>query len=111
MIPLHLAALRETVAAGRIEWRKHVLQKPAERALSQQAVRGVLLSGERIRDYTEDKPFPSALFLGYVAGQRCTWWRRATKPARRRLSSRLMCRRWTFLNRTIEPNETHEREP
>ena len=69
MIPLNLAALREAVAAGRIEWRKHVLQKLAERALSQQAVREVLLSGERIRDYTEDKPFPSALFLGYVVGQ------------------------------------------
>ena len=29
----------------------------------------VLLTGERIRDYTEDRPFPSALFLGYVSGK------------------------------------------
>jgi len=29
----------------------------------------VLLNGERIRDYTEDRPFPSALFLGYISGK------------------------------------------
>ena len=69
MKPFDLAVFREAIAAGRIEWRKHVLQKLAERGLAQQAVRDVLLNGERIRDYTEDKPFPSALFLGYVAGK------------------------------------------
>jgi hypothetical protein len=37
--------------------------------IAQQAVRDVLLNGERIRDYAEDRPFPSALFLGYVATQ------------------------------------------
>ena len=64
-----LAVFRDAVAAGRIEWRKHVLQKLAERGISQQSVREVLLSGERIRDYTDDKPFPSALFLGYCSGK------------------------------------------
>jgi hypothetical protein len=52
MTPLNLAVLREAVAAGRIEWRKHVLPKLAERGIAQQAVREVLLNGERIRDYT-----------------------------------------------------------
>jgi hypothetical protein len=28
-----------------------------------------LLTGERIRDYTEDRPFPSALFLGYIGNK------------------------------------------
>jgi hypothetical protein len=69
MTPLNLAVLRDAVAAGSIEWRKHVLQKLAERGIAQQAVREVLLKGERIRDYTEDKPFPSALFLGYVSAK------------------------------------------
>jgi len=64
-----LVIFREAVAAGRIEWRKHVLQKLAERGLAQQAVRDVLLSGEQIRNYIEDKPFPSALFLGYASGK------------------------------------------
>ena len=69
MKPFDLADFREAIAAGRIEWRKHVLQKLAERLISQQVVREVLLKGERIRDYTEDKPFPSALFLGYFSGK------------------------------------------
>lgn len=65
MHPLNVAILREAVAGGRIQWRKHTLQRLAERNISQEAVRAVLTSGERIRDYVEDKPFPSALFLGY----------------------------------------------
>jgi hypothetical protein len=69
MSAVNLAVLREAVAAGRIQWRKHVLQKLAERGIQQQAVRDVLLAGERIRDYTEDRPFPSALFLGYIGGK------------------------------------------
>jgi hypothetical protein len=61
--------MREAVAQARIQWRKHVLQKLAERGIQQDAVREVLLNGEHIRDYTEDRPFPSALFLGYIAGK------------------------------------------
>ena len=66
---LDLAILREAVAGGRIQWRRHVLEKLAERGIQQQAVREVLLSGERIQDYTEDRPFSSALFLGYTGNK------------------------------------------
>ena len=69
MNPLDLEALRQAVRERRVEWRKHVLQKLAERGLAQSAVLDVLLTGERIRDYTEDRPFPSALFLGYMGGK------------------------------------------
>ena len=69
MKPLDLEVLRRAVREGRLEWRKHVLQKLAERGIAQGAVRDVLAVGERIRDYTEDRPFPSALFLGYVGGR------------------------------------------
>lgn len=69
MKPLDLAILREAVREGRIEWRKHVLQKLAERGISQHAVLHVLLEGERIREYEKDRPFPSALFLGYTASK------------------------------------------
>jgi hypothetical protein len=48
---------------------QNVLQKLAERGIQQQAVREVLLQGERIRDYAEDRPFPSAIFLGYVGNR------------------------------------------
>ena len=69
MKPLELAIIREAVAEGRIQWRKHVLEKLAERGIQQQAVREVLPKGEKIRDYTQDQPFPSALFLGYIGGK------------------------------------------
>jgi hypothetical protein len=69
MRAVDLNILRRAVADGRIEWRKHVLQRLAERGLSQQAVLDVLLTGERIRDYADDRPFPSALFLGYVSAK------------------------------------------
>lgn len=68
MKPFDLTIFRQAMAAGSIEWRKHVLQKLAERGIPQDSVREVLLLGERIRDYEDDKPFPSALFLGYVSG-------------------------------------------
>jgi hypothetical protein len=51
--PLNLDLLHDAVAHRRIQWRKH-------------AIREVLLNEERIHDYTEDRPFPSALFLGYI---------------------------------------------
>lgn len=65
---LDLEILRQSLQEERIDWRKHVLQKLAERGVAQSAVLEVLRSGERIRDYVEDRPFPSALFLGYVEG-------------------------------------------
>ena len=67
MKPFDLATFREAVAVGRIEWRKHVLQRLAERGIPQQAVREVQLQGVLIREYADDKPFASALFLGYVS--------------------------------------------
>ena len=66
---LDLESLRQAVREGRVEWRKHVLQKLAERGLAQADVLAVLLAGEKVRDYADDKPFPSALFLGYVGGR------------------------------------------
>ena len=69
MQPLNLDKLRDAVRAESIEWRKHVLERMAERSISQAAVLNVLLSGEKVRDYPEDKPFASALVLGYDAGR------------------------------------------
>ncbi len=69
MKPIDLELLRQAVGERRVEWRKHVLQKLAERNISQDSVIEVILNGERIQDYTEDRPFPSALFLAYVGGK------------------------------------------
>ena len=70
MKPLDIQIMRRALQTMRIEWRKHVQQKLAERGVAQADVVQVLLSGEKVRDYADDKPFPSALFLGYVGGVR-----------------------------------------
>jgi hypothetical protein len=61
MKPLNTKTMRRALQNGRIEWRKHVLQKLAERGAAQADVVQVLLSGENIRDYADDKPFPSVV--------------------------------------------------
>ncbi len=39
------------------------------RGVASAAVIGVLTNGVRIEDYPDDKPHPSALFLGWVEGE------------------------------------------
>lgn len=58
--------LRTALAANRFEWRKHALQRLAERGILQAPVLEVLSTGERIEDYPDDTPYPSALFLGWI---------------------------------------------
>lgn len=61
--------LIEAIKLGHLEWRKHMLQRLAERGISQESVINVLIKGEQIEDYPDDKPFPCALFLGFIDGQ------------------------------------------
>ena len=63
---IELGRLRVLLRAGRFEWSKHALQRMAKRSIAQEHVLDVLCSGERIEDYPEDKPYPSALFLGWI---------------------------------------------
>jgi Domain of unknown function (DUF4258) len=54
------------VQNGSIEWQKHALERMLEREISRDIVKQALLSGEIIEDYSEQKPYPGALFLGWV---------------------------------------------
>jgi hypothetical protein len=67
--PVDLARLRAALAAGRFEWRRHALERMAERGISQVAALHVLQWGERIEDYAEDRPYASALLLGWHEGK------------------------------------------
>ncbi len=40
-----------------------------ERGITRDEVKRVLLEGELIEDYPEDKPFQSGLFLGWIDGK------------------------------------------
>ncbi len=61
--------LKVAIENGRIEWQRHALERMMERGISRETVKKVLLSGEIIEDYPDDKPYPSALFLGWVEEQ------------------------------------------
>ncbi len=61
--------LQDTIQNGRIEWQRHALEKMMERGISRKAVKEVLLNGEIIENYPDDKPYPSALFLRWTNNQ------------------------------------------
>lgn len=57
--------IREAVRHGRVEWQRHALERMVQRQIARAEALSVLLNGERIEDYPEDQPLPSALFLGW----------------------------------------------
>ena len=52
--------------SDRIIWKKHALQRMAERDISRVEVLETVVSGECIEYYVDDFPFPSALFSKIV---------------------------------------------
>lgn len=63
---MDLSGLRDAVNKNKIEWLRHSLERMFERGISRAFVKHALLMGEQIEDYPDDKPYPSALFLGYI---------------------------------------------
>ena len=61
--------LIEAIQNGTIEWQTHALERMMQRGISREIVKQVLLEGEIIEDYPDDKPFPTALFLGWFEGK------------------------------------------
>lgn len=53
----------------RVFFSRHAVERMFERSLSPGDVRTVLQHGEVIASFPDDKPFPSSLVLGLVAGQ------------------------------------------
>jgi hypothetical protein len=63
---MNIEKLNISISKGNIEWRKHVFERMLERNISRHEIIDVLLHGELIEDYIEDKPFGSALFYKLV---------------------------------------------
>jgi hypothetical protein len=61
--------LRIALENGFIEWQRHALERMMERGISMESVKEILKKGEIIEDYPDDKPYPSALFLGWIRGE------------------------------------------
>lgn len=49
----------------RLVFRVHAVQRMAERQITVEDVRAVVQTGEVIRDYPDDTPYPSRLILGW----------------------------------------------
>jgi hypothetical protein len=50
----------------RLVFRVHVIQRMFERNISDEDIRSVIEKGETIKEYSDDKPFPSRLMLGKI---------------------------------------------
>lgn len=61
--------LRNAIKEGSFEWRKHTLIRLAQLGISQDIVLKVILEGEVIKDYPEDKPFPSSLIFKMIESE------------------------------------------
>ena len=48
---------------------RHAFERMFQRGIDPDAVAQIVSSGEVIADYPEDRPFPSALILGFHGGQ------------------------------------------
>ncbi len=66
---MNIDKLKTAVENGYLEWQRHALERMMERGISRDIVKEVLLPGELIEDYPSDKPYPSALFLGWPQGE------------------------------------------
>lgn len=65
-----LGEFREALQRGSIEWRRHTLEQMASRSISRSDVIGAMLRGECIEAYPSvGRPFPDALFLGWVGSR------------------------------------------
>lgn len=54
---------------GYIEWQRHAVERMMERGILRREIIEALKSGEIIEDYPNDKPYPSALYLGWIKGE------------------------------------------
>ncbi len=56
--------INSLVSNSKIIWRKHALQRMFERDIKRHEVLETILNGKIIKNYRDDKPFPSFLIEG-----------------------------------------------
>lgn len=58
--------LKKAIENGNLEWKKHVAERLVERGITRLKVITVISNGVIIREYPDDTPCPSALFMGFI---------------------------------------------
>ncbi len=61
--------IKFAVIKSNIEWQKHALERMLERRIARSDVKEVLLTGELIERYSNDKPYASYLVAGKVGSE------------------------------------------
>ena len=61
--------LKRNIEKGHVQWQRHALERIFQRGVKREDVFKVLRKGEIIEEYPNDKPWPSALFLGWADSQ------------------------------------------
>ena len=62
--------IKQIAEKDRIAFKRHSILRMYERKILADEVKEVLMSGEIIENYPEDRPLPSCLVLGYASNQR-----------------------------------------
>ncbi len=62
-------SFHKAIAKQQIEWRRHALERMFERGITKTHAREVILYGEIVEEYENDKPYPSALFFMQIDGR------------------------------------------
>jgi hypothetical protein len=57
--------LEQAIKKGNIEWQRHALERMMARGISRKTEVEVVLTGQMIEEYPREKPYPSALILGW----------------------------------------------
>ena len=57
--------IRKAVSDKRVEFQKHAVRRMVEENLTLTGILEVVLNGEIIKNYPDDRPYPSVLIMGY----------------------------------------------
>ncbi len=67
---LHIEELRKLCTDDAIIMTAHVIKRCKERNIDSNSIINVIIHGEIIKQYEDDKPFPSSLLLGMSVNDR-----------------------------------------
>ena len=61
---MDISLIQDKIRKGQYYWRQHAIERSIERQVAEEEVTEVILSGEIIEEYSEDKYGPSCLIFG-----------------------------------------------
>jgi len=61
---MDISLIQDKIRKGQYYWRQHAIERSIERQVAEEEVAEVILNGEIIEEYSEDKYGPSCLILG-----------------------------------------------